>query len=48
VVYQPVPGAASFGKLPLYYLAKLEASYFAGVDQCELCAKGAALEKVRI
>ena len=29
IIYQPTPGTRDFGALPLYYLAKLEASYYA-------------------
>jgi orotate phosphoribosyltransferase len=27
VIYQPTPNTRNFGTLPLYYLAKLDASY---------------------
>ena len=37
IIYQPTPKTLNFGSLPLYYLAKLEASYYAGAAQCELC-----------
>lgn len=46
VIYQPMPKTVNFGSLPLYYLAKLEASYFADSAACELCQKGLPLEKV--
>jgi len=46
VIYQPTPSTYDFGKLPLYYLAKLEASYYADSQHCELCKAGTALEKV--
>ncbi len=45
VVYQPTPNTHDFGSLPLYYLAKLEASYYADAAQCELCRSGNHLEK---
>ena len=48
VVYQPTPRTASFGSLPLYYLARLEASYYADAAHCDLCARGAPLEKVAV
>jgi orotate phosphoribosyltransferase len=48
IVYQPTPGTAQFGSLPLYYLARLEASYYADAAHCDLCARGAALEKVLV
>jgi orotate phosphoribosyltransferase len=46
VVYQPTPDTYDFGPLPLYYLAKLEASYYANAEHCELCKRGEPLEKV--
>jgi len=46
VIYQPNPQIRDFGSLPLYYLAKLEASYYADSAHCELCKRGVPLEKV--
>jgi orotate phosphoribosyltransferase len=46
VVYQPTPDTHDFGSLPFYYLAKLEASYYADASHCELCKRGEALERV--
>ncbi len=46
VIYQPNPQVQNFGSLPLYYLAKLEASYYADSARCELCKRGVPLEKV--
>jgi orotate phosphoribosyltransferase len=46
IIYQPTPQTLSFGSLPLYYLAKLEASYYADAAQCEMCQRGVPLEKV--
>lgn len=46
VIYQPTPETRTFGSLPLYYLAKLEASYYADGAHCDLCRKGMPLEKV--
>lgn len=46
VVYQPTPETPSFGSLPFYYLAKLEASYYTDANNCELCRKGIPCEKV--
>jgi orotate phosphoribosyltransferase len=46
IIYQPNPNTVNFGSLPLYYLAKLEASYYADVQHCELCRRGEPLEKV--
>ena len=48
VIYQPNPNTVDFGSLPLYYLAKLEASYYADAAHCELCRRGVKLEKVRV
>jgi len=45
IIYQPTPSTADFGSLPLYYLAKLDASYYADSDHCELCKRGERLEK---
>jgi orotate phosphoribosyltransferase len=46
IVYQPTPRTRDFGELPLYYLAKLNASYFADAAHCDLCEEGAPLQKV--
>lgn len=46
VIFQPTPEMRDFGSLPLYYLAKLEASYYADAGHCELCKQGVPLEKV--
>lgn len=46
IIYQPTPKTRDFGPLPLYYLAKLEASYYADGAHCELCRRGAPIEKV--
>ena len=46
VIYQPNPHMHDFGSLPLYYLGKLEASYYADGARCELCKRGVPLEKV--
>ena len=48
VIYQPTPDTFDFGNLPLYYLAKLEASYYADAQHCELCRQGLPLEQVWI
>jgi len=45
-VYQPNPATLSFGGLPLYYLVKLDASYYVDGAHCEWCRRGVALEKV--
>jgi orotate phosphoribosyltransferase len=46
VIYQPTPTTYDFGSLPLYYLAKLEASYYADSQHCELCKAGTPVERV--
>jgi len=46
IIYQPTPKTHDFGSLPLYYLARLEASYYADGAHCELCKQGPPLEKV--
>jgi orotate phosphoribosyltransferase len=46
VIYQPTPETRDFGSLPLYYLAKLEASYYTDAATCDLCKRGVPLEKV--
>ena len=48
VIYQPFPGCASFGNLPLYYLAKLEAKYAVDGANCEWCRSGVPLIKTWI
>jgi orotate phosphoribosyltransferase len=46
VIYQPTPRTYDFGSLPLYYLARLEASYYTDAGKCELCKSGVPLERV--
>ena len=46
VIFQPTPDLHDFGNLPLFYLAKLEASYYANAQHCDLCRQGVPLEKV--
>jgi len=46
IIYQPTPKTKDFGSLPLYYLAKLDASYYADAAHCDLCRRGVKLEKV--
>ena len=48
IIYQPTPQTQSFGSLPLYYLAKLEARYYAAGAECARCKRGLPLEKVWI
>jgi len=46
IIYRPTPDTRNFGSLPLYYLAKLDARYYADAAHCDLCRRGAKLEKV--
>jgi orotate phosphoribosyltransferase len=46
IIYQPTPKTHDFGSLPLYFLARLEASYYADGHRCELCKQGVPLEMV--
>jgi len=48
IIYQPTPATLNFGSLPLYYLAKLDASYYADAGQCEMCQRGVPVQKVWI
>jgi orotate phosphoribosyltransferase len=45
-VYQPNPSVASFGNLPLYYLAQMDASYYKDSAACDLCRRGVPLQKL--
>jgi orotate phosphoribosyltransferase len=45
IIYQPIPDALDFGALPLYYLARLNASYYADAAHCDLCKQGVPLQK---
>ncbi len=46
IIYQPTPRTRDFGELPLYYLARLNASYYADAAHCDLCKEGAPVQKV--
>ncbi len=45
-VYQPNPSVADFGSLPLFYLAKMNATYYRDSSSCELCNRGVPVEKI--
>jgi orotate phosphoribosyltransferase len=45
IVYQPTPKTHDFGKLPVYYLSKLEASYYSSAEDCVLCKAGTPIER---
>lgn len=46
IVYQPTPRTKSFGALPLYHLATLDAGRFSEAADCELCRRGVPAEQV--
>jgi len=48
IVYQPTPKTVDFGPLPLFYLAKLDATYYMDAGSCDLCKRGLPAEKVSI
>ena len=48
LVYQPTPKTIDFSPLPLYYLCKLGGIYYKDANSCEMCKRGAAIEKVWI
>jgi orotate phosphoribosyltransferase len=45
-VYQPNPTIASFGNLPIFYLAKMDALYYSSSHSCDLCHRGVPVEKI--
>ena len=46
VIYQPTPETYDFGNLPLYYLAKLDASYSPDAQPANSASSGVPLTKV--
>jgi orotate phosphoribosyltransferase len=46
IIYQPTPKTKTFGSLPLYYLTKLDATYYTDAAACDLCKHGIPLQKV--
>ncbi|MGI8743881.1 MAG: phosphoribosyltransferase family protein [Bryobacteraceae bacterium] len=48
IIYQPTPRTIDFSPLPFYYLAKLDAMYYKDAASCEMCKRGAPIEKVWI
>ncbi|HXM43096.1 MAG TPA: phosphoribosyltransferase [Bryobacteraceae bacterium] len=46
LVYQPTPQTRAFGSLPLYYLAKLDATYYADASACQFCRRHVPLHRV--
>lgn len=45
-VYQPNPTVARFDDLPIFYLAKMDATYYRDGASCELCRKSVPVEKI--
>jgi orotate phosphoribosyltransferase len=45
LIHQPEPGAATFGALPFYSLAHLDATYYKDAKSCDLCEQGVPVEK---
>jgi orotate phosphoribosyltransferase len=45
-VYQPNPTVAHFDDLPLFYLAKMDATYYRDGSSCELCRKAVPIERI--
>jgi orotate phosphoribosyltransferase len=45
LIHQPEPGAATFGSLPFYSLAHLDATYYKDAKSCDLCEQGVPVEK---
>jgi orotate phosphoribosyltransferase len=45
LIHQPEPGAATFGTLPFYSLAHLDATYYKDAKSCDLCEQGVPVEK---
>ena len=45
-VYQPNPTIADFGTLPIFYLAKMQATYYKDSSSCELCKKAVPIETI--
>jgi orotate phosphoribosyltransferase len=48
IIYQPTPKTIDFSPLPFYFLAKLDATYYKDADSCDMCRRGAPIEKVWI
>jgi len=44
LVYQPTPATPVIRDIPFFYLAKLNAQYYADTDSCEPCRRGVPLE----
>lgn len=44
LVYQPTPSTPVIRDIPFFYLAKLNAQYYADTESCDLCKRGIPLE----
>lgn len=44
LIYQPMPATPVIRDLPFFYLAKMNAQYYADSDSCELCRRQTPLE----
>jgi len=45
LIHQPEPGAATFGSIPFYSLAHLDATYYKDAKSCDLCEQGVPVVK---
>lgn len=48
LIHQPTPQTHDFGAIPLYCLAKIEASYYADACSCQLCRQDVPLYPVGV
>ncbi|MFN7997219.1 MAG: phosphoribosyltransferase family protein [Bryobacteraceae bacterium] len=48
LVHQPTPQTLTFGSLPLYTLARIDASYYADAGSCDLCRRNVPLHRVDV
>ena len=46
LIHQPTPQTVGFDDVPMYYLARLQASYYSGTDTCEMCRRGVPLQRI--
>jgi orotate phosphoribosyltransferase len=46
-VYRPNPTVAHFGSLPIFHLAKMDATDYKDAASCDLCRRGVPVEKIR-
>lgn len=48
LVYQPTPQTRTFGSIPFYALARIEARYYADPGLCEMCRRNLPLHRVDV